>query len=109
MIRPATETTVAALLIAAAASLLLFGPDGLVTLAYRCFPPGLRSWLREAYPPQLAHVDPDARLGIAAVVLMAGAWFAAGLLGAYPDWRNNFLALTGILLVGVVVTFMLVF
>lgn len=111
VIRPVLEAATGALLIAAAALLLLpglAGPDGVLTLMYRGCPSGLRGWLSDVYPPYLAHVEIAARLGIASAALFIGAWFAVGVLAAYPTWRNDFLALTSLLLIGAVVLFMVV-
>jgi hypothetical protein len=75
MIRPAIETILAALLIAAALFVFIFGPAAL-HLAL----------------PNSAQLQ----LGLAGFSMLAGGYFFVGVWAAYPGWRNALVTLSAL-------------
>lgn len=108
-IRPAIEMVGAALLIAAAPLIFIFGPEVVLIVVYGIFPIEVRRRIWEIAPPESVRASAAADQALAAVVLFLGLLLAAGLFGAYPTWRKPFLWLTGALLAGVAALVILVF
>lgn len=80
MIRPAIETALAALLVAGALYLLIFGPNDALMGLYG--------------PASPAHANPGypGKVIVAVVALLPGLWFAIGVWAGYPGWRTSLLS-----------------
>jgi hypothetical protein len=80
MIRPAIETALAALLVAGALYLLIFGPGEALMGLY-----GPAS-------PERADPGYPGKVIAAVAALLPGLWFAVGVWAGYPGWRTALLS-----------------
>lgn len=94
---PAVKTILAALLIGLGLFVLVFGLDGLLTLAY-----GHNRALWEAYPPHRARLAPERQGLMAVALILPGMYCFVGVWAVHPGWRLALVGSTAALAGGIV-------